>query len=54
MQPYQADKGISLTLRADHANYLKNWLKVLKSDEKAIFWAATRAAEAVMFLNRKK
>lgn len=46
-----ADKGISLTPRQDHANYLVNWLKAIKNDEKAIFWAATRAQEAVTYLN---
>tara|TARA_R110002167_G_scaffold334103_1_gene541217 strand:- start:442 stop:1278 length:837 start_codon:yes stop_codon:yes gene_type:complete len=46
-----ANKGVSSTPRLDHANYLKNWLKVIKKDEKAIFWAATRAQEAVTYLN---
>ncbi len=48
-----ADKGVSPTPRQDHASYLANWLKVIKEDEKAIFWAASRATEAVNYLNSK-
>lgn len=46
-----ADKGISLSPRKDHANYLANWLKVIKKDDKAIFWAATRAQEAAGYMS---
>jgi antirestriction protein ArdC len=39
--------GISPTPRDDHAQYLANWLKVLKLDNKAIFTAAAKAQAAV-------
>jgi antirestriction protein ArdC len=37
-------------LRPDHANYLDHWLKVLKSDKRAIFSAASHAQRAADFL----
>lgn len=40
----------SLTPRADHAQYLSHWLKILKDDKKAIFTAAAKAQEAVDFV----
>jgi antirestriction protein ArdC len=45
-----ADLGIADAPRADHAQYLDNWLRVLKADKKAIFTAASKASEAVAFL----
>lgn len=45
-----ADLGISDAPRADHAQYLDNWLRVLKADKKAIFTAASKASEAAAFL----
>jgi len=42
--------GITQELRADHAQYLANWLQLLKDDSKAIFTAAARASEAAIFL----
>jgi antirestriction protein ArdC len=45
-----ADLGITDTPRADHAQYLDNWLRVLKSDKKAIFTAASKASQAAAFL----
>ena len=45
-----ADLGITDAPRADHAQYLDNWLRVLKADKKAIFTAASKASEAVTFL----
>jgi len=36
--------------RADHAEYIADWLKVLKGDKRAIFAASTKASEAVLFL----
>jgi antirestriction protein ArdC len=44
------DLGIAPEPRADHACYIKNWLSVLKSDKKAIFTAASKAAEAANWL----
>lgn len=36
--------------RADHAQYLAQWLTLLKDDSRAIFTAAAKASEAVAFL----
>ena len=36
----------------DHARYIADWLKVLRKDGEAIFTAASRAQQAVDFLNR--
>lgn len=47
-----ADLAVSSAPRADHAAYLANWLQVLKSDKRAIFTAASKASEAVAFLER--
>jgi antirestriction protein ArdC len=33
--------------RADHAQYLGNWLGLLKADKRAIFTAASKTSEAV-------
>lgn len=46
-----AELGITQEVRPDHAQYLANWLKLLKSDSKAIFAAAARASEAARFLS---
>jgi antirestriction protein ArdC len=46
-----AELGITQDVRADHAQYLANWLQLLKDDPKAIFAAAARASEAVNYLN---
>jgi antirestriction protein ArdC len=45
-----AKLGIDSEPRIDHAQYLANWLKVLKNDKKAIFTASAKAQEAVTFL----
>lgn len=42
--------GISPTPRDDHAQYIANWLKVLKSDNKAVFTAAAKAQAAVDYI----
>jgi antirestriction protein ArdC len=44
------DLGITPEPRADHAQYIANWLKVLKGDKKAIFAAAAKASEAANWL----
>ena len=46
-----ADLHITPEVRADHAAYLANWLKVLKDDKRAIFSAASHASKAVDFLH---
>ena len=45
-----AEFGVTPELREDHAQYIADWLKLLKSDPKAIFTAAARASEAAKFL----
>lgn len=42
--------GIEPTVREDHASYVKNWIKVLKNDKKAIFTAGSLAQKATDFL----
>jgi hypothetical protein len=45
-----AELGITNTPRQDHAQYIANWLDVLKDDKKAIFAAASLASRAVDYL----
>lgn len=45
-----AELGIADAPRADHANYLADWLKVLKEDKKALLTAASQASKANDFL----
>jgi len=45
-----ATLGITSTPRADHAQYIDNWLQALKSDKRAIFHAASKAAQSVDYL----
>ncbi|QCQ99139.1 ArdC family protein [Brevundimonas sp. SGAir0440] len=42
--------GIAVEPREDHASYLASWLKVLKSDKRAMFTAASKAQAACDFL----
>ena len=44
------DLGITAEPRADHAEYIGHWLRVLKADSKAIFTAASAANKATEFL----
>jgi antirestriction protein ArdC len=46
-----ADRGIANTPRPDHAAYIGHWLTILKADKKAIFTAASKAAQAVDYLD---
>ena len=41
-----AELGITNSPRVDHAQYLNNWLSVLKNDKRAIFKAASLARKA--------
>ena len=41
-----AHLGLSTEPREDHAQYLQSWLRVLKSDKRAIFSAASQAQRA--------
>lgn len=45
-----ADLDLAPALREDHASYIANWLKVLKSDKRAIFTAAAHAQRASEYL----
>ena len=42
--------GLSQEPRADHAQYLASWLRVLKNDKRAIFKASSLAAAAADYL----
>jgi antirestriction protein ArdC len=44
------DFGLCAEPRADHAQYLAHWLNVLRADKRAIFTAASKADQAVRFL----
>ena len=46
--------GVANEPRDDHAQYLKNWLNVLKSDKKAIFTASSKAQAAMDYLTKEK
>ena len=45
-----AEIGVTQDTRPDHAQYIANWLQLLKSDPRAIFTAAARASAAVTYL----
>lgn len=45
--------GITQDVRLDHAQYLAEWLTLLKNDPRAIFTAAAKASEAVTWLKKK-
>jgi antirestriction protein ArdC len=47
-----AELQIQSEPRVDHAPYLSCWLRVLKSDKKAIFAAASKAQEAASYLQQ--
>jgi antirestriction protein ArdC len=44
---------LELTPRKDHAAYIDSWLKVLKSDKRAIFTAASQAQKAADWLMQR-
>ncbi len=44
---------LELTPRADHAQYIQSWLRVLKADKRAVFTAASKAQQAADFLARQ-
>ena len=46
-----ADLGLTPEPRADHAAYLASWLRVLRTDTRAIFTAAAHAQRAVDYLH---
>ncbi len=44
-----AGLGITSEPRADHAQYIESWLRVMKGDKRAIFTAASKASAAVAY-----
>lgn len=49
-----ADLGVSNEPRPDHASYLASWLRVLKSDNRAIFTAASAAEKASNWMHGRQ
>jgi antirestriction protein ArdC len=47
-----AELGITSEPRPDHAQYIAHYLTLLKSDDRAIFTAAAKAAQAVDYLKQ--
>lgn len=45
-----AKLGIQPVTRTDHAEYIANWLKILRNDKRAIFTAASKAQQAADFI----
>lgn len=45
--------GVSLELREDHTQYIKNWLQCLKDDKRFIFNAAALAQKACDFIHQQ-
>ena len=45
-----AELGLPVTHLDHHASYIASWLKILKSDERAILTAAAKAEEAASLL----
>lgn len=50
---WSAQAGISAATRDDHAAYLAHWLKILRSDPKALVTVASRAQAALDHLNQR-
>jgi antirestriction protein ArdC len=47
-----AQLGLSIEPRPDHAAYIGSWLRVLRTDARAILTASAKAQEAVDFLTK--
>lgn len=45
-----AEQGFAGSMIPDHAQYIDSWLKLLKSDKRAIFTAASQASKAHSFI----
>lgn len=45
-----ASLGITNSPRPDHAQYIASWIKVLKSDPRALFTAASKAQAAITYV----
>ena len=46
--------GVSDSPRADHAQYIKSWLKALKNDKRMIFKACGQAQKAIKWMEGKQ
>ena len=46
--------GISSEMRDDHVAYIKGWLEALRGDKQFIFTAASRAQEAIDWMDKKQ
>ena len=46
-----AQTGLTTITRSDHAAYLAGWLRILRSDARALVTVASRAQAAVDWLN---
>lgn len=49
-----ADLGLELTPRADHAQYIADWLQVLRDDRRFLFQAAAFAQKACDYLHGRQ
>jgi antirestriction protein ArdC len=47
-----AGLGLAAEPRPDHAQYLNSWIRLLKADKRAIFTAASKASQAVEWLEQ--
>lgn len=45
-----SDLGLPSEIHDSHANYVADWLRVLRADKSAIFVAATKAEQAFAYL----
>ena len=48
-----ADLELALEPREDHASYIATWLKLLATDNRAVFTAAAHAQRAAEFINNR-
>lgn len=46
-----AELGVTPTPRPDHSQYIGHWLRLLRSDKRALFTAAAKASEATRYLH---
>jgi len=47
-----AGLGLAIEPRLDHAQYINSWIRLLKADKRAIFTAASKASQAVEWLEQ--
>lgn len=48
-----ASTGVASETRADHAEYVANWLRILRNDKNAIITAANQAGKAMDFIQEQ-